>query len=271
MKILIIDRDRLTAQLLVPRLESEGHQVTLQAVRNEALDRLKTERFDIIMMDTSPLPSPRPVIIAVKKAIFPHFSYLILMSRGASIDEVVHMGLNDFVNKPLDLGDFYQKIENATNLVRFDRLLRDDRRDIRTDGIIFGKKPFLHLFHSALDRAARYGEQAFLLFFRITNYDEVVEDRGEQMAKDEVEKIVHYIARLRRQSDFLARIDVNEMVLIMQRPSTGSEPVDATERFAYAIKEHLLACRQNGSVSFFMELHLIELPMGNTLVKKQLS
>ncbi len=271
MKILIIDRDRLTAQLLVPRLEADGHEVVIQPVRNEAVELLKTDRFDMIMMDTSPLPSPRPVIIAVKKAIFPYFSYLMLMSHGSSIDEVVHMGLNDYITKPLDLEDFYLKVENASNLVRFDRMLRDETMDIRTDGIVFGKKPFLHLFHSALDRAARYGEQAFLLFFRITSYDNLVKEKGEEAANEQAGRVVQYIARLRRQSDFLARINVNEMVLIMQRPSTGSEPMDAAERFSYALKEHLLECEENEKASFSLELHLIELPMGNTLLKKHLA
>lgn len=268
MKILIIDRDRLTSQLLLPKLQAEGHEVKVQVVRNDALDMLKNEHFDMIMMDTMPLPSPRPMVIAIKKAIFPKFSYMMLMSHTVSMDEVINMGLNDGIMKPLDVEDVQQKVENAANLVEFDKKLRDDTVDIRTDGVIFGKKPFLHLFNSAMDRAARYGEQAFILFFRIDNYEQIARQHGEAVAMNECDDVARYLASLRRQSDFLARVDKDELVLIMQRPSTGKEPVDATERFALALQDYQEQQEKERGIDVKMSVQLVELPMGNTLIQK---
>ena len=40
MKLLVIDRDRINAQLIEQRLEAFGHQITYEPSKNEAIERL---------------------------------------------------------------------------------------------------------------------------------------------------------------------------------------------------------------------------------------
>ena len=46
MKILLIDRDTLSTQLVRSRLESMGHVVIEEPVKNNALQLLEREQFD---------------------------------------------------------------------------------------------------------------------------------------------------------------------------------------------------------------------------------
>ena len=51
MKILVIDRDSLSTQLLKPRLEAKGHVIIEEPVKNNALAMLEKENFDTVLFD----------------------------------------------------------------------------------------------------------------------------------------------------------------------------------------------------------------------------
>lgn len=268
MRILIMDRDRLATQLVSSKLVEAGHEVVVEPSRQDALDKIKEEHFDVVMIDPSPLPSARPIILAIKRMNLKHYIYLMLMTHNANIDDVIRSGLNDYIAKPLDSSDLKVKIQNAQNIIHLDRTLQDQSKDIRTDGDVFGKRPFIHLFMAALDRANRYREQAFLLFFTITNYDHIKKSSGEEEARRHTDHFASYLAGLRRQSDFLSRIDDHEFVLLMQRPNLANEPVEAANRYHLALKEYEARNPETPEMPHFY-IRLVELPMGNTITAYQ--
>src|SRR5688572_7554399 len=95
MKIIIVDRDHLTAQLLQNRLETEGHQVVVEHVRKDALERIAQEEFDVMIIDPAPLPSARQMTLPLRWEQRSGYFYLILMTHESNPQEVVHCGLND--------------------------------------------------------------------------------------------------------------------------------------------------------------------------------
>lgn len=50
MKILVIDRDTLATQLIRSRLETAGHNIVEEAVKNNAIERLQREDFDAVFL-----------------------------------------------------------------------------------------------------------------------------------------------------------------------------------------------------------------------------
>ncbi len=236
MKILIVDRDRLTSQLLQSRLESDGHQVVAEPVRKDALDMVERENFDVVIIDPAPMPSARPMTLPLRWEQRTGYFYLILMGHEAKPEEVVHCGLNDQILKPFDWQDVAAKLANAERLNNFMRRLCDTD-DIQSDTAVFGKRAFYQLVLSALDRSYRYGEQAFLLTIRITNAEAIASAAGEAGLRDTVAATGEYLSKLHRRSDFLGHTDTAEYILLLLRPAVDTEPQDAADRFAIALRD----------------------------------
>jgi DNA-binding response OmpR family regulator len=231
MKILIVDRDRLTTQLLQNRLEGDGHTVVAEQVRKDALNMVERENFEVVIIDPAPLPSARPMTLPLRWEQRTGYFYLLLMGHEAKPEEVIHCGMNDQILKPFDWQDVAKKLVNAQRLNDFMRRLCETEEN-RSSTLVFGKRAFYQLVLSALDRAYRYGEQAYLLKIDITNVEAL--GTGVQKAIDDT---AAYLGKLHRRSDFLGHTDVSEYVLLLLRPAVNNEPQDAHDRFSIALRE----------------------------------
>lgn len=264
MDILMIDRDSLTAQLLQNRLENDGHSVTVEPARKTALDMLASRSFDVIIIDPAPLPSARQIALPLRWEQREGYFYLIQLGHEPDAQEVIRCGLNDAIAKPFDWTDIAVKMQNAQRLTGFMRHLRETS-DIATEGMTFSKRAFYKLVLSALDRAYRYGEQAFLLMIRIDNLD----DMTDAAAQEVVQATDRYLTKLHRMSDFLGRTDPADYSLLLLRPAVDTEPQDAAERFSIAMRE--FQAQWTGPERPNYTIELWALPSGMVLAQSRLT
>ena len=259
-----MDRDRLATQLLHSRLTSEGHDVTIEPIKKTAMLMLEREAYDVLLIDPAPLPTAKPISLALRRTVdLKAYLYIMLMSHeDTTKEDVVRMGMNDFLRKPLDPSELKVKLKNAQTVINFDRKLRTGH-SFPSEGVVFGNRPFTHLLLSALDRANRYAEAAYLMIVRIENYREIVHDQGQDIADELCDSLATFISRLRRMSDFLGRTDENEWCTLIQRPAHEAEPKDAATRFILALREFESNHEIKGVI---YNLQLIELPQGNIQV-----
>ncbi len=267
MKILIIDRDRLSTQLIKSKLESD-HHITIEPVKKDAMALLEKEHFDIVIIDPAPLPSAKALAMQLRWRKTEHYTYLLLLTNETTMEEVVRSGMNDFLLKPCNPRDLKKKLENAQWLINFTNNLRIDP-DIRTHKDTFGKHPFLQLILSALDRAFRYSEKAFLIFIQLSNYNDISSKHTPHDADKTVGMIRDYLSDLRRMSDFIARTNTNEFVILMQRPWDETEPLDAADRFVLAMQEFETKYSLSKIKPKF-KVKLVELPSSNLLLEKNI-
>lgn len=260
MKILVIDRDSLTTQLISARLQASGHTVVVEAVKNNAIERLAVEKFDAIFIDPSPLSNARPVILGIRRSVR-DYPYIVLMSQGMQRDEALRAGANDLLSKPLDASGLDQMVQNAERLTKLIRRIGDESEDFPSAGGVIAKSAFNQLFLSGLDRADRYGERSFLVFIGIANYREIADIDGPYPAQTIAAKLSQTLVRLRRQSDIIAQTGKSEYCLMLQRPQYETEPMEAATRFAEALgKNDELALA--GSTKVQLYVSLIGLPVG---------
>ncbi len=234
MKILVVDREPVSFELVKTKLESRGHQVLHEPIKNNAVERLAKEPFDIIFLDPSPLTSPRPVILNIRRTAAKYF-YMFLMSETASREEAIKSGTNDIMNKPLDPMVFDEKIGNADRLLKLVQRIGDDSEDFPSAGGVIAKSAFNQLFLSAMDRADRYGERTFILFISMSNYKDIKDHDGPKAAEYAVAKLSKYLVLLRRQSDIIGQTAKYEFALLLQRPVYETEPIEAANRFAESL------------------------------------
>lgn len=236
MKILIIDRDRQTVQSLQTWLEGEGHTVFVEPVRKTALDMINEQSFDLIAIDPAPLTSVRQIALPLRWEQREDYFYLVLLGHDLDDAEVVRSGMNDKIAKPFYLESVQRVIRNAERLTVFMNKLRLGQ-DMAYYDRMFSQRAFYQLLLSALDRAYRYGEQAFLLIIRLSNHAEMLQRAGPDAMAELQTNIGGYLSKLCRISDFLGHADDAEYGLLLLRPAVDREPQDAAERFAIALRD----------------------------------
>lgn len=265
MKILLVDRENITAQLMASKLEPLGHKITEEGVKNTAIERLASENYDIIFIDPSPLTSARPLILNLRRAA-KNYPYLVQLGQAGSVTEAIKSGANNFMAKPVDPAELDKNIENAKNLLTLIKRISDDSEDFPSAGGIIAKSAFNQLFLSAIDRADRYGERTYIVFIGLKNYRDIYESEGPYAADYAVAKLSQYLVRLRRQSDIIAQTGVNEYALLLQRPLYETEPKEAANRFAEAVATFEDLYKTDG-IKPEISIILTDLPVGSHISK----
>lgn len=265
MKILVVDRDGITAQLMKSRLEPVGHKITEETSKNSAIELLGKENFDIIFLDPMPLTSARPVILNMRRACA-NYPYILHMASEGSQIEAIQSGANDFISKPIDPETLDKKVDDAKRLTALIKRIGDDSEDFPSAGGIIAKSAFNQLFLSAIDRADRYGERTYIVFIKVANYMDISEKEGMYAADYTVAKLSQFLVRLRRQSDIIAQTEKYEYALLLQRPLYETEPEEAANRFTEAVAG-LDTLFDTQGVMPEVKVTLIDLPVGSQIIE----
>lgn len=263
MKVLVIDRDALSTQLIRSKLQAQGHIVAEESVKNNALERLSRETFDVVMFDPAPLNNARPIVLGIRRSVS-NYPYVVLMSHDMEKDDALKSGANDVMVKPLDAAHLDTIMDNAARLTTLIRDIGDESEDFPSAGGVIAKSAFNQLFLSCIDRADRYGERSFLLFIGISNREDILANDGPYAAEYATAKLSQYLVRLRRQSDIIAQIGKSQYCLMLQRPQYDTEPMDAANRFAEAMNRLEDVCANEGG-HVEVRVELIDMPVGNLL------
>jgi PleD family two-component response regulator len=267
MDILIVDRDEAAVEALQSLLEGEGHNVVHESVRKTAQERLNSEHFDVIFIDPAPLPSVREFSLPLRWEQREKYFYLVLTGHDVAENDVARSGMNARLEKPFTPESIRQVIDNAGRLIHFMDRLRSNNV-VPSDSRIFAQRSFYQLILSALDRAYRYHEQAFLLAIRISNLETMVAQAGKDMTTQLVQGLGNFLSRLHRLSDFLGHTGEDEYMLLILRPAADTEPQDAVERFETALRDFQDQVALRIKPNF--ELSLWALPGSELVLKKEL-
>ncbi|MBI1215250.1 MAG: diguanylate cyclase [Alphaproteobacteria bacterium] len=261
MRILVIDRESLSSQLITSKLGAKGHDVVAEPNKNAAFELVQKGDIDCIMIDPAPMAEARPVIIGIWKNIRTSTKpYIMLLSKTATTEDAILSGANDVLNKPLSSQDLDVKVRNAERLMAICRHLeRVD--DVHSTGGMIGKAAFNQLFLSAVDRAFRYGERSLIIFIRLTNHAGIVSAVGQEEYENIVAQLTEKMTFMRRQSDVIGRLGEDEFAILLQRPQYESEPIDAINRFAEVLDKFHHGF-ENKDAAPHIHLSLIELPQG---------
>jgi len=267
MQILVIDRDEVASNLIKSRLEPYGHRVMIQADKtSEALAAAAQMDWDAIFFDPSPLTNPKPIVQNLRRGMR-RYPYMILLSSTLGMKEALTSAMNDFVAKPIDQTTLDVKLENAARMTALLRHMGDDTEDFKSAGGIIAKSAFNQLFLSCIERADRYAEQSFLMFFSIANYKAIAARDGEVEAEIAVAKMAKHLVHIRRQSDIIGQTRVNEYVLLLQRPAYETEPVDAVNRFAEALSKCNDIAASSPLLEVDLNVSLVALPTADLVVE----
>lgn len=269
MKILVVDRDALSANLIKSRLEPTGHIVEIQAGKTEVLDMVSQQGWDIVFLDPSPLTNAKPLVMNIRRNVRRNV-YMILSSETLNEKDALLSGFNDFIAKPLDPATFDTKIQTAGRLNGFLRHLANEAEDYPSAGGVIAKSAFNQLFLSCMDRADRYGEVAYVVLISFENFITVSANDGPYEAEVVSAKLAQHLVRLRRQSDIIAQIRPNEYALLLLRTLSDAEPLDATSRFAESLSK-CIDLPTNPLMDVEIKISLMKIPTGSILTEHHIT
>ncbi len=130
-KILVIDDEKSIRNTLKEILEYEKHEVDLAENGIEGLEKLKSNKFDIILCDIK-MPEMDGIEVLEKVFEITTDTAVVMISGHGNIDtavEAIKKGAYDFIEKPLDLNRLLVTIKNAV-----------DRSDLITETKILKRK-----------------------------------------------------------------------------------------------------------------------------------
>ena len=263
MKILIIDRDEISAQIMVSKLTEMGHECIIEPVKNDGVERVRAEKIDMVFIDPSPMADAQALVLGIKRnSRYPIFIGLLAAKDiEVNYDEVMSMGCNDFIQKPLDPETLEKKVSNAIRLENYSNRLSDTLEDFPSAGGIISKSAFNQLFLSSLDRGGRYKERTYVLSIAIYNYEEIKDLDGNYNAEYSASKMANFLANMRRLSDIIGQIGINEYSLLLQRTQNETEAIDAAKRFSAALDEAREIVPPGGH-KVMISVRLLHLPSG---------
>jgi DNA-binding NtrC family response regulator len=151
-RILIVDDEENVLALCQTILQKRGYEVECASTAEEALDRLETELFDVVITDLK-MPGMSGLDLLTKaKALNPFVPVIMLTGFGTvhSAVEAMKEGAYDYLIKPVDNEEFKLVVEKALELHRLQRevaLLRSQLEvDLDFQDIVGQSKPMRAVF-----------------------------------------------------------------------------------------------------------------------------
>lgn len=269
MKILVVDGDDVSANLLQSKIESLGHTLVHETNKAKVVELVKQDFFDVIFIDPAPLNSAKNLIIDIRRSS-QTYSYVFLMSASASLEDALLEGANDVLAKPLQPQGLDEKLMNAMNLKQLLATYGDDSFDFPSAGGVIAKSAFNQLFLSSMDRSDRYGEKTYVLKISIDNFEEILTSDGPYALDFAGAKLSQNLVYIRRQSDIIGQTGKYEYSLLLLRPVYEQEPLEAANRFADTIQQ-IEDMAAPGASEVIIRVALFEVPTGQIIVAHDVS
>jgi DNA-binding NtrC family response regulator len=151
-RILIVDDEENVLLLCQTILQKRGYEVQCASTAEEALDRLETELFDVVVTDLK-MPGMSGLDLLTKgKALDPSMPFIMLTAFGTvhSAVEAMKEGAYDYLIKPVDNEEFKLVVEKALELHRLQREVARLRSQLELDldfqDIVGQSKPMRAVF-----------------------------------------------------------------------------------------------------------------------------
>lgn len=182
--ILIVDDDLGMRETLEAVLVDDGLQVVSAASGQEALKRLETRTFHVVLLDLRMPDSNGLELLPRIKATAPETSVIIMTAYGTikTAVEAVKLGAFDFITKPFELDEVRLVIERSLQLQQLSRE-NEQLRTMLADQFIF----------KDIVGGSEKMEQVFDIIRKVANHDVTILIQGESgTGKELVAEAIHY-------------------------------------------------------------------------------
>lgn len=160
MKLLFADDERNIREILAGELEHLQHIVTLCADGLEAIESLKKESFDVLLVDLDMPGAGGLQVIEYAREIGSDADTVILTGKGTleTAIQAMHHGVSDYLTKPYKISELellLKRIEKNRILQRKCILMENQIRRFEGNRRLIGASPAMQKVHSMIERIAQ--------------------------------------------------------------------------------------------------------------------
>ena len=225
MRVLIVDDDPTNRHLLSAMLSSTRHEFDEAPDGKTAWDKIQKETINLVITDwMMPDMDGVELIDNIRKANFPHYIYIILLTaRSAKADIVTGLeaGADDYLVKPFDLDELRARVNIANRIIDLERRLREslDRmqkmasHDSLTD--LFNRRALYDISENELARARRENKPVSLVMMDIDHFKNVNDEYGHNIGDQALRRVAHIILENIRTYDTAGRWGGEEFLLVL--------------------------------------------------------
>jgi DNA-binding response OmpR family regulator len=109
-KILLVDDERAILKVIGIKLRISGYDVVTAPGGQEALDLVKTESPDIMLLDVI-MPGIDGFEVLEELRAFSELPVIVFSARQENAHNALRLGANDFLAKPFNVDDMVKRIE----------------------------------------------------------------------------------------------------------------------------------------------------------------
>jgi len=119
-EVLVLDDEPIVGSRIKPSLEKEGYQVEIMTDSQDAVERIKQKKFDIVVTDFKMSKVTGLDLLRIQKQLWPE-SVVIIITGYATMEiarEAMQSGVYDFIPKPFRLQELKEVIRRAAETIR---------------------------------------------------------------------------------------------------------------------------------------------------------
>lgn len=238
--LLIIDDQVENLELMQRRLMREGYQITTCNKGSEALARLDTDHFDVILLDwLMPDMTGKDVLGKIRSKFSAHERPVIVVTARHGSDTIVEAltgGANDYLAKPLDFPVALARIATQVYLRKVTQQLAEANRQLKQfsyiDGLtaIANRRKFDEYLMTTWRRSQQEGSPVSLILIDVDHFKRYNDALGHEAGDHALMKVAKAIsAGLFRVKDLAARYGGEEFAVILPETSL-SDALSVAER-----------------------------------------
>ncbi|AZT91520.1 response regulator transcription factor [Caldicellulosiruptor changbaiensis] len=139
--ILVVDDEKPIVDIIKFNLEKEGYKITTSYDGEDALNKIKNESFDMILLDVM-LPKMDGFTVCKKVREFSEVPIIMITAKADEVDKVLglELGADDYITKPFGIRELIARIR--ANLRRTSQQSNSDGKVLKAGKLTLNPETF---------------------------------------------------------------------------------------------------------------------------------
>jgi len=224
-RILVVDDNRDNIEIIVTRLRFRGYQMIEATDGYQALQKVRAEAPDLILLDVM-LPDIDGYEISRRiknDAELPFIPIILVTARDSTRDKVAGLdaGADDYLTKPINFPELEARVRSMLRIKRLQDELEEKNRELErlsiSDGLtgLYNHRHIHGLLEEEFERAERSRERVSVAMFDLDRFKTVNDRFGHQAGDRVLVQLADILRDTAREIDRLGRYGGEEFMALL--------------------------------------------------------